>query len=149
MEPNFHNGDYLLIDELSYRFKEPQRGDVIVFKSPQNPSVYFIKRIIGLPHETIEVDGSVVKINGQVLDESYLGKGISARWSGTYGPKQLEENQYFVMGDNRINSFDSRHWGPLDKKAIVGLVRIRLWPVGAFEFFKQVNYQQVMSTTIN
>ena len=72
MEPNFFDGDYLLVDELSYRFEQPERGDVIVFKSPQDPSVYFIKRIVGLPGETIEVDGNVVKINGKVLDESYL-----------------------------------------------------------------------------
>ena len=149
MEPNFFDGDYLLVDELSYRFEQPERGDVIVFKSPQDPSIYFIKRIVGLPGETVEVDGNVVKINGKVLDEPYLSSGISNEWSGTYGPKTLDKNQYFTMGDNRINSFDSRYWGPLDSKAIIGLVKLRLWPPSELKFFEGVSYPAVTSTIPN
>lgn len=147
MEPNFSSGDYLLIDELSYRFREPQRGDVVVFKSPQDPSVYFIKRIIGLPKETVEVNGNIIKINGKVLKEPYLSNSISSEWSGTYGPKTLGDDQYFVVGDNRMNSFDSRYWGPLSRKAIIGLVKLRLWPVSQIQFFKSINYSEFATST--
>ncbi len=149
MEPSFYDGDYLLVDELSYHFEQPQRGDVIVFKSPQDPSIYFIKRIIGLPGETIEVDNNVVKINGQVLDEKYLTDSLKDEWSGNVPPTKLDSNHYFAMGDNRINSFDSRYWGPLDKNAIIGLVRLRLWPPSEIKFFGNVNYQLSTSTAGN
>jgi signal peptidase I len=134
MEPNFQNGDYLIIDEISYRLREPQRGEVIVFKYPQNPSQRYIKRIIGLPGETIEVkDNQVIIFDGQesqVLDESnylpsYLKTPGNVRLT-------LKEDQYFVLGDNRTASFDSRRWGPLPAKNIVGRVAIRAWPLTAF-----------------
>ncbi len=148
MEPSFFDGDYLLVDELSYHFEKPERGDVVVFKSPQDPSIYFIKRIIGLPGESVEVDNNVVRINGQILDEKYLTNGISNEWSGHVSFK-LTDSQYFTMGDNRINSFDSRYWGPLDKQAIIGLVRLRLWPPSEIKFFENVNYQLSTSTAGN
>lgn len=148
MEPNFFDGDYLLVDELSYHFEQPERGDVVVFKSPQDPSVYFIKRIVGLPGETIEVDNSAVKINDKVLGEKYLTDGIRNEWSG-YKSFKLSDSQYFVMGDNRINSFDSRYWGPLDQKSIIGLVRLRLWPPSEIKFFENTNYQFSTSTVSN
>ena len=134
MKPNFQNGDYLIIDEISYRLREPQRGEVIVFKYPQNPSQRYIKRIIGLPGETIEVkDNQVIIFDGKesrVLDESnylpsYLKTPGNVRLT-------LEEDQYFVLGDNRTASFDSRRWGPLPAKNIVGRVVIRAWPFTAF-----------------
>ena len=130
MEPNFQNGDYLIIDEISYRFGEPQRGEVIVFKYPNNLSQRYIKRIIGLPGETIEIeDGQVIISRGkttQILDESnYLPTDIK-----TPGDIQttLEEDQYFVLGDNRIASSDSRRWGSLSREDIVGRVVFRAWP---------------------
>jgi signal peptidase I len=101
MEPTFSNGDYLIIDELSYDFRQPRKGDVIVFRFPRDPSKFFIKRIAGLP-------GEEVVINGQ-------------EW-------QLGENEYFVLGDNRRLSSDSRVWGPLEKKLITGRALLRLWP---------------------
>ncbi len=131
MEPNFSSGDYLLIDEITYRFREPGRGEVIVFHYPGNESTYYIKRIIGLPGERlIFKDGKVAIFNkehpgGFILDENYLPRGL-----GTSGKEvSLKNNEYFVLGDNRFYSFDSRSWGSLNKAELVGLVRLRLWPV--------------------
>ena len=128
MEPNFHQGDYLIVDEISYRFKEPQRGDVVVFRYPQDTSQRFIKRIIGLPGETVSIEGGKITIGegieGRILDES------------TYLPRQnyfdnvslsLKEDEYFVLGDNRFASFDSRKWGSLPRDYIVGRVILRTW----------------------
>jgi len=133
MEPNFENGDYLIIDEISFRFREPQRGEVIVFKYPKNPSQRYIKRIIGLPGETVEIkDGKVIIFNekgNQVLDETgYLSPFLQT--SGNIRIS-LNENKYFVLGDNRLSSSDSRHWGPLPRADIVGRVYLRAWPFTA------------------
>ena len=134
MEPNFSSGDYLIVDEISYRFREPARGEVIVFVSPQNSSQRFIKRIIGLPGETVAIQEGAITItsSGQqfLLDESiYLSSGQLTR-----GTVQivLEESEYFVLGDNRDFSFDSRRFGQLDKKSIIGRVFLRAWPIVAF-----------------
>ena len=143
MEPNFENGDYLIIDEISYRFKSPQRGEVIVFKYPQNPSLRYIKRIIGLPGETIEIkDGEIIiSQNGKdqtTLDESkYLPSGTK-----TPGEIQisLDEDDYFVLGDNRSASADSRRWGPLPKEDIIGRVLFRAWPLTALAKFEAPAY---------
>ena len=129
MEPNFENGDYLIIDEISYRFREPQRGEVIVFRYPDNPSKRFIKRVVGLPGETVEIkDGkvTVIKNNTETLDESqYLPKGLE-----TQGDIKISipEDKFFVLGDNRTVSLDSRYWGLLPRKNIIGRVYLRLWP---------------------
>ena len=127
MEPNFEDSNYLIVDELSYRFRDPQRGEVAVFRYPRNVSQRFIKRIIGLPGEKIEIEAGVVMVNGKILDESkYLPSGVQ-----TTGNTQisLDENEYFVLGDNRISSFDSRQWGVLPRKNIVGRVYFRAWPI--------------------
>ncbi len=133
MEPSFENGDYLIIDEISYRFRDPLRGEVIVFKYPNDPSQRYIKRIIGLPGETIEIgDGKVViysEDGGRVLDESaYLFPSVF-----TAGSQQiiLGENDYFVLGDNRAVSADSRRWGALPEENIIGRTWIKAWPVSA------------------
>jgi len=132
MEPNLENGNYLLVDELSYQFRNPERGEVIVFRYPENPAVYYIKRIVGLPGEKVEVKGGEVKIfnpentDGMILSENYLPK--SFRTSGDV-EMNLTDVQYFVMGDNRMYSYDSRSWGPLDKNLIIGLARFNLWPL--------------------
>jgi len=128
MQTNFWDKDYLIIDELSYRFNPPQRGDVIVFKYPMDQKQRFIKRIIGLPGEKIEIKNSQINItdkNNQtiVLDESsYLHKGTVTIMDLRIN---LSENEYFVMGDNRLVSYDSRMWGPLPKDMIVGKVFVR------------------------
>ncbi len=132
MEPNLSDGNYLLVDEVSYRFRNPGRGEVVVFRYPQNESVFYVKRIIGLPGETVNVeDGKVTIINdgyprGMVLAEDYLP--LSARTAGNLEVK-LQEGQYFVMGDNRLYSFDSRSWGTLPQRDILGVVRYNLWPI--------------------
>jgi signal peptidase I len=131
MEPNFHDFDYLIVDEISYRVRQPQRGEVIVFYNPNNNSQRFIKRVIGLPGETIKVEKGEVSIKQDadffVLDESkYLDQSVK-----TPGSKEitLKDNQYFVMGDNRGVSLDSRFFGALEKKLIIGKESFRLWPL--------------------
>jgi len=129
MKQSFSNGDYLLVDELVYRFREPERGEVVVFKNDAGKGSYFIKRIVGMPGERLTVDGGVVAVglgddDLQVLDESYI---INPRLTGNTDIT-LGDGEYFVMGDNRGFSLDSRSWGPLSEDDIVGLVRLRLWP---------------------
>jgi len=132
MEPNFSSGDYLLIDEVSYRFREPQRGEVVVFHYPGDERVYYIKRIIGLPGERIVVnEGGITIFNQEYQDGFKLEEGYLPLGLGTSGREEinLKDNEYFVLGDNRNYSFDSRSWGNLQKSEIVGLVRLRLWPL--------------------
>ncbi|MFZ6015816.1 MAG: signal peptidase I [Patescibacteria group bacterium] len=143
MEPNFFDHEYLIIDEISYRFKEPQRGDILVFHYPNDPKNYFIKRLIGLPGETIEVGGGQVKVyndqypNGIVLDESlYLDDTYTAQ-SRT---ETLKANQYFVLGDNRASSLDSRYFGAIDDDVIVGRVWLRGWPLDRWKIFDKPEY---------
>lgn len=148
MEPNFKEGQYLIINELGYKntkleigekklfsiqsFKELNRGDVIVFRYPKDPKQYFIKRVIGLPGEKIKVSGGKVHIfnkenpNGFLLDENnYLEEKVKTPGELV---QELDEDEYFVMGDNRSYSHDSRSWGPLGKDFIVGKVLVRAWP---------------------
>src|SRR4030043_643725 len=132
MEPNYEDGQYLIIDEITYRFREPERGEVIVFKYPQNPSEFFIKRIIGLPGETLKISGSQIIIenesnpDGFILDESSYLKNIPNMGQETL---ILKNDEYFVLGDNRSASFDSRRWGALPKRDIIGKVWIKAWPI--------------------
>lgn len=132
MEPNFRENDYLIVDELSFRLREPQRGEVVVLRSPLERNYFFIKRIVGLPGETISIKNGEVTIfsksrpQGDVLDEPYLKNG-----EVTDGNLELKipEGQYFVMGDNRRYSYDSRRWGLLGKADLIGRVWLRLWPI--------------------
>ena len=132
MEPNFHDFDYLIVDEISYRFTEPKRGDVIVFYNPSDNSQRFIKRVIGLPGETIRISEGKVSIQQEdndffILNETaYLNQSV-----GTPGNRELflEQGQYFVMGDNRGLSLDSRSFGALEKDLIIGREAFRLWPL--------------------
>ncbi|MEA2113042.1 MAG: signal peptidase I [Patescibacteria group bacterium] len=139
MEPNFSDGQYLIINEFGYRLNDPQRGEVIVFKYPLNPSQYYIKRIIGLPDETVEVkDGRVVIYNsgfpeGRVLDESsYLPDNRVTSGSVKI---ELQGDEYFVLGDNRQASSDSRRWGRLSEEYIIGQVWVRAWPFSLAEIY--------------
>lgn len=136
MEPNYHSSDYLIIDELSYRLRDPQRGEVIVFKYPLNPSYRYIKRIIGLPNETIELKNGEVYVSraggeAEKIDESlYINDKTREAWKRMldYGPLTLKNNEYFVMGDNRNYSSDSRVWGVLPVENITGKVLLRVSP---------------------
>ncbi|MCL5666726.1 MAG: signal peptidase I [Patescibacteria group bacterium] len=144
MMPNFHDKDYLIIDRISYRFSPPQRGDVIVFKYPKDTSQFFIKRIIGLPGEKVQIkQGHVVIYNnehpeGFVLNEPYLPSQTETLGSGNI--VTLGSGEYYVLGDNRTASSDSRVWGILPKDDIVGKVWLTVFPPSRFGFFHRPNY---------
>lgn len=136
MYPTFHNGDYLIVDELSYRLDKIERNDVIIFRYPGDTSKYFIKRVIGLPNEIVEVKNNVVSITNKktnqttTLDENYLTNrsgGIDAKYD-------LNNDEYFVMGDNRGASSDSRYWGPVKKELIIGQAFLRLLPINDIDY---------------
>lgn len=138
MMPNYSNNEYLLAEKISYMIKEPKRGDVIVFRYPKNPSLNYIKRIIGLPGETVSIKNDTVSIindqnpNGMILHEDYLPKTIKTEISmGQSMTKKLNENEYFVMGDNREASSDSREWGALPKANIAGRSWVSIAQLGA------------------
>jgi len=143
MMPNFKNHDYLIIDRLSYRTGDPSRGDVVVLRFPKDPSQYFIKRIIGLPGEKVcfsancqGQDGNVYIFNSENQDGIKLVETYISQPS--YGQSQnmtLGENEYFVLGDNRTASSDSRVWGSLERKDIIGKVWARVYPFSSAEFF--------------
>lgn len=143
MEPNFHGGDYILINELSYRFRAPERGEVVVFRYPGDERTFFIKRIIGLPGERIVVTGGELYVyakgstKGKRVNEDYLPRNLQ-----TVGEKDvtLTDKEYFVMGDNRDASFDSRQWGPLDRSEVIGSVWVRLWPLNKVMAFEKPSY---------
>ena len=138
MKPNFENGEYLLIDELSYYFRPVERDEVVVFHYPLDTSKYYIKRVIGLPEETVEIKNNQVTIyndrypNGFTLNESYLPKSLTT--DGQIKEK-LGKDEYFVLGDNRPVSYDSRRWGVLPKNDIVGRVWVRAWPFSRATIF--------------
>lgn len=144
MEPNFHDHEYLLIDEISYRFNEPQRGDIIVFRFQDAEKSFFIKRIIGLPGEKIVLDSGAVMIynqehpNGFKLDES-LYLPLDTITSGQI-ELTLEADKYFVMGDNRVSSLDSRRFGSIKRSSIIGRTWLRGWPIDKFKVFKTPTY---------
>ncbi len=144
MDPTFKNGDYLIVDQVSSRFESPNRGDVIIMRYPKDPSKYFIKRIVGLPKETVIIqegkvfiqkpieDGAIKNGEGDTfsLNESYIVFPKSENFSTT-----LKEKEYFVMGDNRAGSSDSRIWGPLPERNIVGRPLLRLLPIKQIGIF--------------
>lgn len=144
MEPNFHDGDYLIIDELSYEIGEPKRGDVIIFKYPKNPNEYFIKRIIGLPGEKIEISNNTIKIYNNDKPEGFIVE------EGKYIPQnnvttgnfvvEMKNDEFYVLGDNRGASADSRWWGVLERHYIVGKALIRAWPYNNLSIFEGVEY---------
>lgn len=133
MDETFKNGDYVIVDKISYRFKDPTRGDVVVFDPPaaaENTS-RFIKRIISTPGETVEVRDGKTYLNNAVSEENFV-KHSSPKTSPY---TLLKEDEYFVMGDNRFVSFDSRYWGPITKDEIQGRVLIRLYPFNKIQLF--------------
>ena len=141
MDPTIKDKEYLIIDEVSYRFREPARGEVVVFKAPPEPTKYYIKRIIGLPGETVDIRSGVVTIfntehpEGLDLDEQYITHTEKDTYHGVIPP-----GNYFVMGDNRGNSFDSRSWGPLHEKEITGIARLRVFPFSQFGIIDSATY---------
>lgn len=142
MEPTFESGNYLLVDEMTYNFRNPKRGEVIVFNSPSDNGSYYIKRIIGLPGERVVIDDETVSIyeNGEEkdLNEDYI---TNFDLQGRDYDVTLESDEYFVLGDNRGFSYDSRNWGALEEEKIIGLVRLRLWPINQAVAFERPHYQ--------
>lgn len=146
MEPTFFDREYLIINEISYRFHAPERGDIVVLRYPRDPSQFFIKRVIGLPGEKIDIQNGAVMIynneqpEGFLLNES-LYLELDVRTTGS-GPIQLTADQYFVLGDNRPASLDSRSasLGPVDRSAIIGRAWFRLWPLQRFTVFETQPY---------
>lgn len=143
MEPNFFDHEYLIIDEVSYRFRTPERGDIVVFRYPNDPSQFFIKRVIGMPGETVEITNGIVKVfndshpNGFTLPEQdYLEQPYTA----TTRNVTLKSDEYFVLGDNRTASLDSRYFGPVKRDSIVGRVWLRGWPLDRWKVFEKPVY---------
>jgi len=133
MYDNFHDGEYLLTDKVTYRFRSPERGDVVVFKAPQNEDYDYIKRIIALPGDTVKISGGQVFVNNTLINESgFLDARITTH-AGLYAKEgqnvTIPAAEYFVMGDNRNNSSDSREWGPVPAANLVGRTWLRYWPV--------------------
>lgn len=163
MEPTFHEGEYLIVNEFTYLFSSPKRGDVVVFKHPdpacndfvnagyinrvflQGPCSNYIKRVIGLPGEEVTVKDGVVSVrnkekpNGFILDERYIPEGIKTLGNQV---RTLEKDEYFVLGDNRTPnaSSDSREWGPLPKKHIIGKALVVLLPADEFQVVQKPSY---------
>lgn len=136
MHPTFKNLDYLIVDEFLYYFQAPQRGEVIVFRYPSNPSIFYIKRIIGLPGETVNINHGVITITTVQGTKLSLSEPYIVNEDATYTKNvSLNPDEYFVLGDNRPNSSDSRVWGPLPKKDIIGRVDLRLLPFKHMGFF--------------
>lgn len=146
MFPNFEDGEYILTNKYEYRFSDPKRGDVIVFKSPQNPDIDYIKRIIGLPGEHIKLVNNHYFINGIEVLEPYIKSQVYT-YNGSFLKEGTEviipANHYFVSGDNRPASSDSREWGPIDRSAIIGRSQLRYWPFDRFELIPQVKYSEL------
>lgn len=139
MYPTFKDGEYLIVDQLSFHLEKPKRDSVIIFKYPKDTSTFFIKRVIGLPGETVQIKSGIVTIkntenpNGFILSDPFVAE--SNKKYDDYGPKTLGEKEYFVLGDNRLGSLDSRSWGNVPENLIVGRPLLRVLPfnkVGVF-----------------
>lgn len=143
MYPNFQDGERLLTDKITYRFNEPRRGDVIVFQAPPDRAKDFIKRIVAIPGEIIQVKDNLVYVNNQLLDEVYISSDISTQPGAFLAEGKtytLGAEEYLVMGDNRNHSSDSRSWGPIKKKEIIGKAWFIYWPPQKFGIIPTVTY---------
>lgn len=132
MEPNFHNNEYILTDKISYRMRDPKRGEVVIFKAPKNPDVDYIKRVIALPGERVKVQNGSVFVNGKKLNEAYLNDTTNI-FPGQFMTEGIEitvpEGYLFALGDNRQHSSDSREFGPVKEDQIIGRALLRYWPI--------------------
>jgi signal peptidase I len=136
MQPNLHEGEYVIVDKISYAFRQPERGEIIVLKNPSLSQPDLIKRVIGLPGETIDIIGGQVHINGQPLTEPYIRQPMGREQAAF----ALQADQYFVMGDNRSNSSDSREFGARPLEDIVGRAWIIYWPPGDWQVLSRPSY---------
>ncbi len=141
MQPTFHTGNLVIVNRLAYFFSPPQRGDVIVLHNPRyEGGDDLIKRVIGLPNETIALKDGRVYVNGVLLEEPYVrdfcGLGCNGTWT-------LSETQYFVLGDNRPQSYDSHNFGPIERHLIVGQAWVKYWPLSEFSIVEHPNYRNL------
>lgn len=143
MEPSFQNNDYILTDKISLKLHEPSRGDVVIFKAPKNPDVDYIKRVIGLPQEKVKIQNGLVYINNLKLNEQYLNSNTNL-FPGSFLQEGIEitvpEGEYFVMGDNRPHSSDSREFGPIPQNLIIGKSILRYWPIVKAGLIPKISY---------
>lgn len=151
MEPNFYDNEYLIIDELTYRLSDPRRGEVIVFRNPRRPSEFYIKRLIGLPNEKIEINQGEIAItnneypNSFILNEDdYLPEGIYTAGSESV---ELGEGEFYVMGDNRVSSLDSRSFGAIIEEEIIGRIWVRAWPFHRVQHYARPNTTTMITQT--
>lgn len=147
MEPNFFDREYMLVNKISYNFSEPKRGDVVIFFYPGEPDKKFIKRIVGIPGDTIEIKNNQVYLSNNkssgVLKESYIPPAMPTPTEIREQTikKRVDKKEYFVLGDNRLNSSDSRIWGMLPRENIIGKATLTIWPFDAFAIVKKPTYQ--------
>ena len=134
MDPTFHDGEYLIIDELTYEFRKPERGEVIVFRFPEDASKFFIKRVIGLPGETIQIKNNKVFLITDDGEKEFREPYLTETLTAPDGTVELKAGEYLVLGDNRLFSSDSRRWGTLPENLIIGRAWLRLWPVTRVNF---------------
>jgi signal peptidase I len=134
MQPNFYEGEFILVNKLAFKLGEPTRGEVIVFHNPQNPDEDYIKRVIGLPGDTVEIHEQTVYVNGELFAEPYSINPF--RPGENYGPEVIPPNRLFVMGDNRGNSSDSRRIGTIPEELVVGQAWLRVWPMDRWGIIK-------------
>lgn len=140
MIPNFQDANLIITDKVTYHFREPKRGEIIVFQNPKKVTEDFIKRIIALPGDKIKIEKSKIYVNDKELDENYLPEGTITEGKTTIKEGQeltVPENSYIVMGDNRMKSSDSREWGYIYRNEIVGRVLLRYWPVTEFSVYPE------------
>ncbi len=139
MQPNFATGQFLIVSRANYLFGQPEYGDIVVFHAPPSPEDDYIKRVVGLPGDTVNIEGGIVYVNGEPWDEPYIDddstqcRGGTCQWT-------LAEDEYFVMGDNRNSSSDSRSFGPVNRQFIVGEALVRYWPPNKWGFVEKLNY---------
>jgi signal peptidase I len=141
MQPNFHTGNLVIVNRAAYFFSAPQRGDVVVLHNPNNPNNDdLIKRVIGLPGETVEIRAGVVYVNGTPIDEPYIRANCGLNCNGLW---TLTADEYFILGDNRPNSYDSHNFGPVKRELIVGQAWIKYWPIDELHIIEHPRYSPV------
>jgi len=143
MEPQFHEGDRLLVNKVVYHFSEPKRGDVIILHPPSDPKAVYIKRVIALPGDTVEVKGGAVYVNGTKLDEPYIKEPPAY----TLGKEIIPENEYFVLGDNRNNANDSHNGWTVPRQNIIGKAWLTFWPPGEWGLVRHYPLQEQLASS--